>query len=108
MRDTSPGPDKRNEIGRLACLRGACPLGADRAAVRQELVEHLELLGIVTIRERASLRARDQGLVAALSGLFDLQRVVRHQLGGGVDARSGRRRSRPPATVPAGSAALRA
>ena len=85
-RDAAPGPDQGHEIGRLACRGGACALGADRAAVRQVLVEQLELLGVVHRADTRLAELADERLVLR-HGLFDLQRVVRHQLGRGVDGR---------------------
>ena len=85
-RDAAPAADHGDEVRRLARRRGARALGADRAAVRQELVQDAQLLRDRTGRARApSPRSRDQRLVA-IERLLDLHRVVGHQLGRGIDA----------------------
>ena len=68
-----------------ACaVRGAFALAAYRPAVRQELIQYPPFLLVESPQHLLLPELRAQGLVA-VQDLLDLDGVIGHQLGGGVD-----------------------
>ena len=80
----APGADERHEVRRLAGRRRARAFRADEAAVAHVLVEQFQFFRVVA-RAQARLAELGGQRLVTLHGLLDQHRVVRHQLGGGVD-----------------------
>ena len=84
--DASPAADERHEVRRLARPGRAFALLLHGLAVQQILVQHLELFRRVA-RAHVRFTAIGDEPVVLRQRFFHLHRVVRHQLGGGVDRR---------------------
>ena len=86
QRHAAPAANEGDEVGVVAGPGGARARGAHRAAVRQELVEDGELLGVEPAAHRRLAQVLHHRLVP-VQRLLHLDRVIRHELGGRVDAR---------------------
>ena len=77
--------DQRRKIWRLSAGGGTRALGADGTTVRDELIEDLDLLGIKSGSYMGLAILSDQRLVA-IERLLDLNWVIGHDLGSGIDS----------------------
>ena len=80
----TPGFHQRQKVRLAAFAAGGFALGADRTAVREELVEYRRFLVVVAGSHGVLAVLFDQGLVTA-EDLLNLHRVVGDELGGGID-----------------------